>query len=182
MVGLPDHGGLRSQTLQPIDALPHKRRSQRRHVWHVECSVLRCRRSGIAHPRRPLTAITILTSLGGFMKRATMMLTVVVLLGALATLNAQVSVVPSQMVIGFTGGSTWTSYTTGTCVWYFPVLGNLDLKSLFMTDPSVDPTVEKKNILTSSGCLTGASSRRLAIQASPNPHSLECPMCRSRWR
>ena len=83
------------------------------------------------------------------MKRATMMLTVVVLLGALATLNAQVSVVPSQMVIGFTGGSTWTSYTTsyttGTCVWYFPVLGNLDLTSLFMTDSSGLPIVDKEH-------------------------------------
>ena len=34
----------------------------------------------------------------------------------------------------FTGGSTWTSATTGICIWYFPVVGDLDPTSLFATD------------------------------------------------
>jgi hypothetical protein len=51
----------------------------------------------------------------------------------------------SPVVIGFTGGSTWTSQSTGTCVWYFPVLGNLDLKSLFVTDTSGKPVIDKEH-------------------------------------
>jgi hypothetical protein len=82
---------------------------------------------------------------GGYMKRATMMLMAFALLGALVPLNAQDPAGPSQVVIGFTGGSTWTSYSTGTCVWYFPVLGNLNLTSLFMTDASGAAIVDKEH-------------------------------------
>jgi len=51
----------------------------------------------------------------------------------------------SEVVIGFTGGSTWTSESTGTCIWYFPVLGDLDLGSLFATDVSGNPVIDKKH-------------------------------------
>ena len=37
----------------------------------------------------------------------------------------------SQMMAAFTGGSIWTSGTTRTCIWYFPVLGSFPLTTLF---------------------------------------------------
>ena len=41
----------------------------------------------------------------------------------------------SQTVISFAGGSVWNAdFSGGTCVWYFPVVGNLDFESLF-SDP-----------------------------------------------
>ena len=80
------------------------------------------------------------------MKRATIMLMAFALLGVLVPLNAQTPAVASQVVIGFTGGSVWTSGSTGTCIWYFPVLGNLDLKSLFASDtPSGAPIIDKEH-------------------------------------
>ena len=79
------------------------------------------------------------------MKRATIMLMVFALLGALVPMNAQIPAGASQVVIGFTGGSTWTSGSTGICIWYFPVLGNLDLKSLFATDASGNPVIDKEH-------------------------------------
>jgi hypothetical protein len=55
----------------------------------------------------------------------------------------------SQTVIGVTGGSTWTSGNTGTCIWYFPVVGDLDLGSLFASDLSKDltgaPVIDKEH-------------------------------------
>jgi len=37
----------------------------------------------------------------------------------------------SQVAIGVRGGSTWTSSSTGTCIWYLPLVGDLNLGSLF---------------------------------------------------
>ena len=81
--------------------------------------------------------------------------TMLVLLGILllcafpATVAAQtVAVQPNSaaaMVIGFTGGSTWTSQSSGICIWYFPVLGDLDLKTLFATDNAGNPVVDKEH-------------------------------------
>jgi hypothetical protein len=51
----------------------------------------------------------------------------------------------SEVAIGFTGGSVWTSATTGICLWHFPVVGNLDLKSLFATDSSGAPAVDMQH-------------------------------------
>ncbi|HZU24191.1 MAG TPA: hypothetical protein VFA04_01645 [Bryobacteraceae bacterium] len=36
-----------------------------------------------------------------------------------------------QVVLTFAGGSVWTSNSGGTCLWYFPTLGNLDITALF---------------------------------------------------
>jgi len=48
----------------------------------------------------------------------------------------------SQAFLAFTGGSVWNdTLTGGTCIWYFPVLGNLPLTSLFASEkgsPVVD--------------------------------------------
>jgi hypothetical protein len=83
---------------------------------------------------------------GGFMKLATFVMVGAVLLASAICLNAQAPPAGgSQVVIGFTGGSTWTSYTTGTCVWYFPVLGDLDLTSLFVTDALGAPIIDKEH-------------------------------------
>ena len=51
----------------------------------------------------------------------------------------------SEVAIGFAGGSAWTSATTGICMWYFPVVGNLDLKSLFATGSSGAPAVDMQH-------------------------------------
>jgi hypothetical protein len=50
-----------------------------------------------------------------------------------------------EVVIGFTGGSTWTSNSTGICVWYLPVVGDLDLASLFAKDKSGYPAIDKEH-------------------------------------
>lgn len=48
----------------------------------------------------------------------------------------------AQAFLAFTGGSVWNdTQTGGTCIWYFPVLGNLPLTSLFASEkgsPVVD--------------------------------------------
>jgi hypothetical protein len=47
------------------------------------------------------------------------------------------------MAIGFTGGSVWTSDTTGICIWYLPVVGDLDPTSLFAPGTSGATTVDR---------------------------------------
>ena len=66
------------------------------------------------------------------MKFAIAVLLGVLLLGPIATLQAADPAGASQVAIGFTGGSVWTSPSTGICIWYLPLVGELDLKSLFM--------------------------------------------------
>ena len=51
----------------------------------------------------------------------------------------------SQVAIAFTGGSVWTSGTTGICMWYFPVVGTFDLKALFMTNSTGAPIVDMQH-------------------------------------
>jgi hypothetical protein len=75
------------------------------------------------------------------MKLATYVLVGIMALGSLVTLKASPPAGASEVAIGFMGGSTWTSPTTGICVWYFPVVGNLDLGSLFA--PSGAPVVDR---------------------------------------
>jgi len=65
------------------------------------------------------------------MKFATLVFLGILLLGSLVPLNAGDPAGASQVAIGFTGGSTWTSGTTGICMWYLPVVGDLNLGSLF---------------------------------------------------
>jgi hypothetical protein len=69
------------------------------------------------------------------MKLATMILLGFPLLGSLAPLNAADSARVSQTVVSFAGGSVWNAdFSGGTCVWYLPIVGDLDLGSLF-SDP-----------------------------------------------
>lgn len=44
----------------------------------------------------------------------------------------------SQVAIAVRGGSTWTSPSTGICIWYLPLVGDLNLGSLFSGAPTVD--------------------------------------------
>ena len=66
------------------------------------------------------------------------------LLGCVAIQAADPASGASQVVTGFTGGAVWTSPTTGICIWYLPLVGDQDMKSLFQThlfgqvDPSKD--------------------------------------------
>jgi hypothetical protein len=69
------------------------------------------------------------------MKLASVILMGVSLVGSLASLNAADPAGTSQTVVSFAGGSVWNAdFSGGTCVWYFPIVGNLDLASLF-SDP-----------------------------------------------
>jgi len=69
------------------------------------------------------------------MKLATMILIGIPLAGSLAQLYAAEQAGTSQTVISFSGGSVWNAdYSGGTCVWYFPVVGDLSMDSLF-SDP-----------------------------------------------
>lgn len=76
------------------------------------------------------------------MKLANVVLMGIMVLGSLVPLNARPPAGASQVAIGFAGGSTMTGLT-GTCIWYFPVLGDLDLESLFATDLSGNPIVNR---------------------------------------
>src|SRR3954466_9458906 len=51
----------------------------------------------------------------------------------------------SEVAIGFTGGATWTSGATGICIWYFPVLGDEELGSLFGKAASGAPIVDREH-------------------------------------
>ncbi|MGA7413759.1 MAG: hypothetical protein WBW33_25010 [Bryobacteraceae bacterium] len=51
----------------------------------------------------------------------------------------------SEVALAFNGGSTWTSGTTGICIWYFPVVGDLDLKFLFAPDMSGAPVIDREH-------------------------------------
>jgi hypothetical protein len=56
------------------------------------------------------------------------------LLGCLG-LQAADTASSSATAVSFAGGSVWNAdYSGGTCVWYLPVVGNLELESLF-SDP-----------------------------------------------
>lgn len=79
------------------------------------------------------------------MKSATLVILGILLLCAFPAVVTAQPPDDSQMVIGFTGGSTWTSQTTGICIWYFPVVGSLDLASLFATDNHGVPVVDKEH-------------------------------------
>src|ERR1039458_7699642 len=58
------------------------------------------------------------------MKFATVVLLGILLLGSYASLNAQPAGT-SQVVLAFTGGSVYTSDTTGICMWYPVLVGDL---------------------------------------------------------
>jgi hypothetical protein len=51
----------------------------------------------------------------------------------------------SQVVLAFSGGSAFTSDTTGICIWYPLLLGDLDLKSLFTGPLFGSPVTDKEH-------------------------------------
>jgi hypothetical protein len=79
------------------------------------------------------------------MKLATLTLVGIVLLGALAPMKAADPVAASQVVLAFSGGSVFTSDTTGICVWYPVLLGDFELRSLFTGPLFGAPVVDKEH-------------------------------------
>jgi hypothetical protein len=65
------------------------------------------------------------------MKLATIALLGILLLGSLASMQAADPVGTSEVVLAFTGGSQYTSDTTGICIWYPLLLGDFGMGSLF---------------------------------------------------
>jgi hypothetical protein len=79
------------------------------------------------------------------MKFATFALLGILLLGSFASMNAAGPAGSSQVVLAFSGGGVFTSDTTGICMWYPVLLGDLDLKSLFMGPMFGAPSVDKEH-------------------------------------
>jgi hypothetical protein len=65
------------------------------------------------------------------MKLATFVLLGILLLGSFASMQAANPNGSSQIVMAFSGGSVSTSDTTGICMWYPLLLGDLNMESLF---------------------------------------------------
>ena len=78
------------------------------------------------------------------MKRFYLLFTSLALLAAVP-LYAAPPAGTAQSFIAFTGGSIWNSQSTGTCVWYFPVLSDLPLTSLFATDQAGNPVIDTQH-------------------------------------
>ncbi len=51
----------------------------------------------------------------------------------------------SEVAIAVRGGSAWSSGTEGTCIWYLPLVGKLDWRSLFSVAPTGDPSVDRQH-------------------------------------
>lgn len=104
------------------------------------------------------------------MKLTTIVLMGILLLGFLVPLNAGDPASISQTVVSFAGGSVWNAdFSGGTCVWYFPVVGDLDLGSLF-SDPK-NPTKETSYLIWVSeftAQMLPAAPPFLPAPASPN--------------
>ena len=79
------------------------------------------------------------------MKLATIALLGLLLLGSLPQLTAADAANGAQVAIGFAGGSVWTSATTGICVWYFPVVGDLKPDALFAAPLFGSPVIDKEH-------------------------------------
>ncbi|HTS60676.1 MAG TPA: hypothetical protein VMH28_01560 [Candidatus Acidoferrales bacterium] len=69
------------------------------------------------------------------MKLAAILFLGIALMGSFALVNASDPAGPSQVAIALTGGSVWTSPSTGICVNAVPVFGGLDWKSLYDVTP-----------------------------------------------
>jgi len=79
------------------------------------------------------------------MKFATIVLQGILLLGSFASIQAADPAGASQVVLAFSGGSKYTSDTTGICMFYPVLLGDLDLKSLFAGPLFGDPAIDKEH-------------------------------------
>jgi len=81
------------------------------------------------------------------MKLATVLMAVaLVLAGSLTALKADQPNGAGHVALAFTGGATWTSASTGTCIWYLPVVGALGVTAqgvspALFSDPN-NPTIE----------------------------------------
>ncbi len=51
----------------------------------------------------------------------------------------------SEVAIAVRGGSAWSSPATGTCIWYLPLVGKLDWRSLFSAPPTGDPSLDRQH-------------------------------------
>jgi hypothetical protein len=51
----------------------------------------------------------------------------------------------AEVVLGFNGGAVWTSQTTGICLWYFPVIADLDSQFLFATGADGKPVIDRQH-------------------------------------
>jgi len=63
------------------------------------------------------------------MKLATLAISAILIAGGAGPAAGQTGA--SQVAVAFTGGSTWTSPSTGICIWYLPLVGDLEFASLF---------------------------------------------------
>jgi len=79
------------------------------------------------------------------MKSTTFCLITLALLCSAATISVAQPASAGQNIIAFTGGSVWNSQTTGTCLWYFPVLGDLPLSALFAPGANGQPSIDKEH-------------------------------------
>ena len=79
------------------------------------------------------------------MKFATIVTLGIVFLASLASVQAAAPAAGSQVVLAFSGGSHYTSDTTGICMFYPVLLGDLDLASLFAGPLFGAPTVDKEH-------------------------------------
>ncbi|MGA2772237.1 MAG: hypothetical protein ABSG26_15595 [Bryobacteraceae bacterium] len=78
------------------------------------------------------------------MKLATIVLLGILLLGSLASMQAANPAGASQIVLAFTGGSAYTSDTTGICIWYPLLVGDLNMEYLFQFVDGA-PAVDKEH-------------------------------------
>lgn len=120
---------------------------------------------------------------------------------AIHPVNIQSPAVANQVVAGFTGGAVWTSGNSGVCIWYFPVLGNLEITDLFALNSVALPQIDKEHayfiwvsdwkINTTFQAGTGTSKVTVAVVPagtgtvyySPNPQNRDWsdPTQRSTW-
>ena len=98
--------------------------------------------------------------------RLTICLLLAALMGCLTPLSAADGAATSDVVIGFTGGATWTSATSGICVWYLPLLGDEELGSLFDA-PSGTPIADREHAY-----FLWVSDFLVTMLPSPNPFAL----------
>jgi hypothetical protein len=67
-----------------------------------------------------------------------------ILLGSLVPLSADDGPT-AEVVIGFAGGASWKDAANGTCVWFFPVLGDEELANLFTAPPNGAPVAHREH-------------------------------------
>ena len=65
------------------------------------------------------------------MKLATFVLLGILFLGSFASMQAADPAGASQVAMAFSGGSVYTSDTTGICMWYPLLLGDFNMEFLF---------------------------------------------------